>query len=74
VVWERPVRYVFEVAATRYLGEETELGLTQMNSIGFGLELDSSALDRLATRWRVVARYKFGPSIQGWAVGLAISL
>lgn len=74
LVWERPVRYVFEVAATRYLGEETELGLTQMNSIGFGLELDSSALDRLATRWRVVARYKFGPSMQGWAVGLAISL
>ena len=72
-VWDRPVRYVYEVASTRYLGDEAEVGLEQMNSIGFGLELDASALDRWATRWRVVARYKFGPSTQGWALGLAIS-
>jgi hypothetical protein len=72
-VWERPVRYVYEIATTRYLGDETELGLTQMSSIGVGLELDSSALDRWATRWRVVARYKFGPSMRGAALGLAIS-
>ena len=72
-VWERPVRYVYEVATTRYLGDETEVGLTQMSSIGFGLELDSSALDRWATRWRLVARYKFGPGMHGAAVGLAIS-
>jgi hypothetical protein len=44
-----------------------------MYSIGFGLELDSSAFDVWATRWRAVARYKFGPSIHGWALGLAIS-
>jgi hypothetical protein len=73
VVWERPVRYVFEVASTRYFGDETELGLTQMNSVGFGLELDSSALDRFVTRWRSVLRYKFGPQAQGWALGLAVS-
>ncbi len=72
-VWERPVRYVYEVATTRYLGDETEVGLTQMSSIGFGLELDSSALDRWATRWRLVARYKFGPGMHGSTVGLAIS-
>lgn len=73
VVWERPVRYVFEVAATRFLGDENEVGLKEMNSVGFGLELDSSALDRWATRWRAVARYKFGPQMHGWALGLAIS-
>jgi hypothetical protein len=73
IVWERPVRYVYEVATTRYLGDETEVGLTQMSSIGFGLELDSSALDRWATRWRLVGRYKFGPGMHGFAVGLAIS-
>jgi len=67
------VRYVFELAATRYLGDETELGLKEMNSIGFGLELDSSALDRIATRWRLVARYKFGPGMHGAALGVAIS-
>ena len=73
VVWERPVRYVFEFATTRYLGDETELGLTQMSSLGFGLELDSSALDRFVTRWRLVGRYKFGPGIHGFSVGLAVS-
>jgi len=72
-VWNRPIRYVYEVAATRYLGDETEVGLKEMNSVGFGLELDSSALDRWATRWRAMARYKFGPSAHGWALGLAIS-
>jgi len=72
-LWERPVRYVYEVATTRYLGDETEVGLTQMSSIGFGLELDSSALDRWATRWRLVARYKFGPGMHGASVGVAIS-
>jgi hypothetical protein len=73
VVWDRPVRYVFEFAFTRYLGNETDLGLKQMSSIGFGLELDSSAFDRWATRWRIVGRYKFGPDAKGTSIGLAIS-
>jgi len=73
VVWDRPVRYVYEVASTRYLGDEKQVGLTQMNSLGFGLELDSSKYDRLASRWRALARYKFGPATHGWALGLAIS-
>jgi hypothetical protein len=73
VLWDRPVRYVYEVATTRYLGDETEVGLKQMHSVGFGLELDSSAHEVWATRWRAVARYKFGPSMHGWALGLAIS-
>ena len=45
----------------------------QMSSVGFGLELDSSALDRWATRWRAIARYKFGPGMHGTSLGLAIS-
>jgi len=73
VVWERPVRYVYEVASTRYLGDEKQVGLTQMSSLGFGFELDSSKFDRLASRWRALARYKFGPSAHGWSLGLAIS-
>ena len=73
VVWQRPVRYVYEAASTRYLGAERELGLTQMSSLGFGLELDSSAFDVWATRWRALARYKFGPDMHGWSLGLAIS-
>ena len=73
MVMDRPVRYVFEGATTRFLGAETEVGITQMNSVGFGLELDSSAHDIWVTRWRAVARYKFGPNTHGWALGLAVS-
>ena len=73
VVWDRPVRYVYEAAYTRFLGDESEVGLTQMSSLGFGLELDSSAHDVWATRWRAVARYKFGPGLSGWSLGMAIS-
>ncbi|HEY6353721.1 MAG TPA: autotransporter domain-containing protein [Burkholderiaceae bacterium] len=73
VVWDRPVRYVYEVAATRFLGDEREVGLKQMNSVGFGLELDSSAKDIWVTRWRALVRYKFGPSLNGWSLGLAVS-
>ncbi|HEX6020193.1 MAG TPA: hypothetical protein VFZ28_19015, partial [Burkholderiaceae bacterium] len=73
VVWDRPVRYVYEAAFTEFLGEQKETGLSRMASIGFGLELDSSALDRWATRWRGVLRYKFGPDVSGWAFGIAIS-
>jgi len=73
VVWDRPVRYVYEFASTRYLGAEREVGLTLMNSVGFGLELDSSKFDLWASRWRAVARYKFGPNAHGYALGLAIS-
>jgi hypothetical protein len=72
-VWGKPVRYVYEVATTRFLGVERESGLTQMSSVGFGLELDSSAYDVWATRWRLVARYKFGPGVHGHSVGFAIS-
>jgi hypothetical protein len=73
VVADRPVRYVYEVATTRFLGDENEVGLERMSSIGFGLELDSSAHDIWVTRWRAVARYKFGPGMTGWALGLAVS-
>lgn len=73
VVWDRPVRYVYEAALTEFLGDQRELGIKWMASVGFGLELDSSAFDRWATRWRGVLRYKFGPDITGWAFGVAIS-
>lgn len=73
VALERPVRYVFEGAYTRFLGSQQEVGVDRMASLGFGLELDSSKYDIWATRWRAVLRYKFGPDISGWAFGLAIS-
>src|SRR5574337_842800 len=72
-VWDRPVRYVFEGAYTQYLGDEREVGLTKIASVGFGLELDSSAKDIWVTRWRMVLRYKFGPEVRGRSIGLAVS-
>jgi len=73
VVWDRPVRYVLEGAYTRFLGSETEVGIDRMASLGVGIEFDSSAYDVWATRWRGLLRYKFGPDIAGWSVGVAVS-
>ena len=73
VVWHRPVRYVLEGAFTRFLGSQTEVGVDRMTSVGVGIEFDSSAYDVWATRWRALLRYKFGPDIAGWSVGLAVS-
>ena len=72
-MFQRPVRYVLEGAFTVFLGDQRETGLREMASLGLGLELDSSAYDIWATRWRAVMRYKFGTNLHGWALGLAIS-
>jgi hypothetical protein len=73
VVWDRPVRWVYEGAYTRFLGSQVEVGVDRMASLGLGIEFDSSARDIWVTRWRAVVRYKFGPDIDGWSVGLAVS-
>jgi len=71
---DRPVRYVLEYAFTRYFGPDGDmLGFNNLNSIGVGLELDTSALDRIATRWRLIGRFRFGENVRGWGVGLGIS-
>jgi hypothetical protein len=67
------VRYVLEGAFTRFLGSQTEVGVDRMASVGVGIEFDSSAFDRWATRWRGVFRCKFGPDISGYAFGIAES-
>ena len=71
---DRPVRYVLEYAFTRDFGPDGDmLGFNNLNSIGAGLELDTSALDRIATRWRLIGRFRFGQNVRGWGVGLGIS-
>jgi hypothetical protein len=71
---DRPVRYVLEYAFTRYFGPDGDmLGFNNLNSIGVGIELDTSALDRIATRWRLIGRFRFGENVKGWGVGLGIS-
>lgn len=71
---ERPMRYVMEGARTEYLGEQRgALGFDALNSLGIGLELDSSKYDIIVTRTRLVARYMFGQKTQGYSLGLAVS-
>jgi len=71
---DRPVRYVLEYAFTHYFGPDGDmLGFNNLHSVGAGLELDTSALDRWATRWRLMGRYRFGTNVSGWGVSLGIS-
>jgi Autotransporter beta-domain len=74
VAFERRVRYVLEYAHTRFLGDlDGALGFTAVNSLGAGLELDTSRYESYVTRVRLLLRYKVGDNVRGWAVGLAAS-
>ena len=71
---KRPVRWVFELAHSRYFDSPVSaLGFDNLTSLGLGLELDSSAYDIWATRWRAIVRHVGGPNVKGWSLGLAIS-
>ncbi|WP_421247011.1 hypothetical protein [Aeromonas sanarellii] len=71
---DRPLRYVLEAARTEYLGEQRGLlGFNSLNSLGLGLELDSSKYKVFVTRTRLVARYMFSQNTNGYSVGLAMS-
>jgi len=71
---DRPVRYVTEFAYSYYFGPNGDmLGFNHLTSLGAGIELDTEALDRIVTRWRLLARYRFGENVTGWSVGLGMS-
>jgi hypothetical protein len=73
-VFGLPLRYVLEYAYTRFLGDlEGVMGFEDIHSFGIGLELDSSKHDIFVTRTRLLARYKVGNNVDGWAVGIAVS-
>ena len=70
----RPLRYVLEGARTEYFGTQRGmLGFDALNSLGVGLEIDSSKYDILISRTRLVARYMFGENTSGYSMGLAVS-
>lgn len=70
----RPLRYVLEGARTEYFGTQRGLlGFNALNSLGVGLEIDSSQYDILISRTRLVGRYMFGENTAGYSVGLAVS-
>lgn len=71
---QRPVRYVLEAAHTRFLSsDQAALGIENLNSVGIGVELDSSAYDMFVSRIRLVARRIYGQTATGSSLGLAIS-
>ena len=72
--FDRPVRHVFELAYTDYLGNKNAiLGSGNLVSLGYGLELDLSAHDIYVSRARAVLRFMQGEHVQGLSLGLAIS-
>lgn len=73
MVWDRPLRYVFEGNLTQFLGDQRELGIERTAAVGVGLELDTSAKDIWVSRVRTLVRYHLGPRFHGWALGLAAS-
>ncbi len=64
---------MLEYAFTRYFRDQPSLGFNNLHSIGAGLELDSSAHDIFITRTRLVGHYRFGTTISGFAISLAVS-
>lgn len=73
-VLERPLRAVFEVAHTEFLGQlRGALGFDSLSSVGTGVELDRSASDPMFSRVRLVFRYQFGQNVRGTSIGLAAS-
>lgn len=72
---DRPLRAVFELAHTEFLGDlRGALGFNSLSSVGTGIELDRSASDPIFTRVRVVFRYQFGQNVHGTSIGIAASL
>lgn len=73
--FERPVRYVYEGTYTEFFGDQAyALGFKRLFSVGFGLELDTSATRLpLIERTRLVARHVFGKGVSGWTLGMAAS-
>lgn len=71
---DRPVRYVLEYAYTRFMGDlDGVLGFDHINSVGFGIEADTSKYDIIVSRVRLVLRLKKGDNVSGYGVSLAAS-
>lgn len=74
MAFERPLRAVFEVAHTEFLGQlRGALGFNSLSSVGTGIEIDRSASDPMFSRVRLVFRYQFGQNVRGTSIGLAAS-
>lgn len=74
VFMRRPLRYVFELANTTYLGDQAgALGFNYLTSLGAGIELDTSAINLWISRVRFVGRYVIGENVNGASFGISVS-
>jgi hypothetical protein len=74
VALQRPVRAVFELANTTYIGDQAGvLGFNYLTSVGAGIEFDTSAVHLIISRVRFVGRYAFGEGVTGAAFSIAVS-
>ena len=71
----RPLRALGEVAASRLIGDQSDVLRTDnLFQIGGGVEFDFGAKESFPiTRGRVVGRYLFGGGATGFSLGLAVS-
>jgi len=73
-VFDRPLRYVLEVAGSNYYGATGDaLGFDRLLSLGAGIEFDSSKYDIIVARTRFVLRYLVGNNVRGTSLGIAVS-
>ncbi|WP_231970029.1 hypothetical protein [Polynucleobacter necessarius] len=74
ILLDRPLRAIFELAHTEFLGNlRGALGFDSLSSVGTGIALDRSASDPIFSRIRVVFRYQFCQNVHGTSIGLAAS-
>ncbi|MDX2168232.1 MAG: hypothetical protein SF182_14250 [Deltaproteobacteria bacterium] len=74
VALQRPIRAVFELANTTYVGDQAGvLGFNYLTSVGGGIEFDTSAVHLVISRIRFVGRYAFGEGVTGAAFSIAVS-
>jgi hypothetical protein len=73
-VFDRPLRYVLEVAGSNYYGDTGDaLGFDRLLSLGAGIEFDTSKYDMIVARTRFVLRRLTGRDVQGVSLGIAVS-
>lgn len=74
-LWDRPVRGVAEFSASWLPGDQgTALNTSWLLQAGAGMEIDfSETWVPIITTARMVARYTYGETLQGFGIGLAAS-
>ena len=73
-VFDRPLRYVLEIAGSNYYGDTgNALGFDRLASFGAGIEFDTSKYDMIIARTRFVLRYLVGNNVRGTSLGIAVS-